>query len=170
MNNNNNENNVFEVYCDGSCNTQKNIGAWASIIINKDKNFTISGKEINTTNNRMEILGALKAIEFIENQYNSINNIIIFTDSQYLCRLPLRRKEMIKNDFMTKTGKERKNIDLIKPLFSFLNTYNINFVKVKAHQKKNPNGANFNRYVDKLARKIVRLSTTIFVAIVKQIV
>jgi len=55
----------FEIYTDGSCHTQLCIGAWASIILVDDKKIVLSGKEFNTTHNRMEILAVIKSIKYL---------------------------------------------------------------------------------------------------------
>ena len=47
------------IYTDGSCHTQQQIGAWSSIILVDDEKISLSGIEINTTHQRMELL-ALK--------------------------------------------------------------------------------------------------------------
>ena len=44
---------IIEVYTDGSCNTKLKVGAWAAILIDGDLIETISGFELETTNNRI---------------------------------------------------------------------------------------------------------------------
>jgi len=59
------------------------------------------------------------------------------------------------NHFTTSRGNAIQNTDLIKKLYELIESINIEFVKVKAHQKKSVK-VNYNREVDKLSRKIVR--------------
>lgn len=148
--------NTVGIYSDGSCNTQTNIGAWASIIVSNNKNQTISGIENNTTNNRMELFSVIKSFEYIEKNISDFKKICVYSDSQYVCHLPNRMEKIIKNNFNTKSGNSIRNSDLIKILFNYIKKYNISFIKVKAHKRQDSNESKLNRYVDKLARKLVR--------------
>lgn len=57
---------MIKIYTDGSYKPSTNQGGYASIIINDDKIVKILQQGyINTTNNRMEIMGVLKALEFL---------------------------------------------------------------------------------------------------------
>ena len=47
--------NSAEIYTDGSCHTQQCIGAWAAIILIDQQKIVLSGRENDTTHNRMEI-------------------------------------------------------------------------------------------------------------------
>ena len=65
-----------EIYTDGSCHTQHCIGAWASIVFIGNEKIILSGKEINTTHNRMELLAVINAVEYIQNNNPLINRRI----------------------------------------------------------------------------------------------
>ena len=57
----------FKIYTDGACSGNPGPGGWGAVIFDKDNNQTnISGKEKNTTNNRMEILAAIMALKKIK--------------------------------------------------------------------------------------------------------
>jgi len=147
--------NIIHVYTDGSCNTKLKVGAWAAIILYKDTIKTISHYELETTNNRMELLGVIKAFEYIKANYNDVNKIELFSDSQYVVRLPKREKKIIENNYLTKKGEFIQNVDLVKKLLLLYHKLNVDLIKVKAHQKKTEE-KNYNIDVDKLSRKIVR--------------
>lgn len=148
-------NTSIEIYTDGSCNTKTKIGAWAAIIFYDDQKKTISGLCNNTTNNRMELTAVIKSIEYlIENKYTA-RKIKIYTDSQYVQRLPQRANKLESTHYITQKGNELPNTDLIKQFLSHLNVLDVELIKVKAHQKSG-NMPNYNREVDKLCRKIVR--------------
>ena len=53
------------IYTDGSCIGNPGPGGWAAIIINEKKQHSISGKKKNTTNNQMELLAPIKALELL---------------------------------------------------------------------------------------------------------
>ncbi|MBI5539251.1 MAG: ribonuclease HI [Bacteroidia bacterium] len=146
---------LINIYTDGSCHTQLNIGGWAAIIFFENKKTIIKGKEFNTTHNRMELLAVIKAIEFAETNYKNFS-IKIFTDSQYVFRIPERMEKLKINKFITKKGNQLNNNDLLQILITQIENHSIEFVKVKAHQKTESENSNYNSEVDKLAREIVR--------------
>ena len=91
---------------------------------------------------------------------------MIYTDSQYVYRIPERKDKLKLNEFITKKGNQNQNSDMVKILIGLIESHSIEFVKVKAHQKKNSNSINihenYNSEVDKIARQLVRESVKIF--------
>lgn len=146
---------LAEVFTDGSCHTQKCIGAWASIIFVDGQKNILSGKEENTTHNRMEIQAVIKALEHIQNNFPSIQNINVVSDSQYVVGLIGREARFKEKNFLTNSGNEIRNIDLVRKLLSLNKIFHLQFVKIKAHQKRTE-VVNYNIEVDKLCREIVR--------------
>ncbi len=149
----------IQIYTDGSCHTQERIGGWAAIILGKEKNIEIKGFVKDTTHNAMEILAVLKALDFLEKEYNNtFTKIEIVSDSQYVVRI-LERKEKLKaNNFLTKKNNPIRNVDLVKKLIERIETLPLIFTKIKAHQKATTE-INYNRVVDQLARNEVRKIT-----------
>jgi ribonuclease HI len=150
-----NNNIVIDIYTDGSYNPKFRIGAWVSLIFIQDKKILINGSESITTHNRMELLSAIKAIDYLIEKSILFHKIRIYSDSQYLVNLADRRIKLNNNSFHTQKGKIIQNYDLVKKILDFENSINIEFIKVPAH-KKNCSGNNYNVVVDKLSRKIVR--------------
>lgn len=72
----------MEIYTDGAYSSTKKAGGWAFYI--PELHIRICGKVLNTTNNRMELTGAIKALEFIDESNIPDKEIIIWSDSQYL--------------------------------------------------------------------------------------
>jgi ribonuclease HI len=143
------------IYTDGSCHTQHKIGAWAAIVFINNKKNVLSGKEINTTHNRMEILAVLKAIAFATESNAATTPLQIITDSQYVVQLKSRQQKLSANEFITKKGNALNNADLIIQLYHYIDILPIEFIKIKAHLKQG-DAINYNIEVDKLARNIVR--------------
>ena len=110
---------------------------------------------MDTTHNRMEILGVIKAIEYIIENYQKSTSVHLITDSQYVMGIPERSDKLSTNDFITKKGKALNNADLIKILMKVLREQPVSFYKIKAHQKEGDN-INYNNVVDKISRNIVR--------------
>jgi ribonuclease HI len=145
---------LAEIYTDGSCHTQQCVGAWAAIVLHDGKKTILSGVEKNTTHNRMELLAVIRSLKHFN---GSGVQIRVVSDSQYVVGLNARKAKLQKQDFTTAAGKEVRNADLVKEFF--LLSKNVNFVKIKAHQKKTST-TNYNIEADVLVRKLMRELTT----------
>ena len=71
---------MIKIYTDGSCIGNPGKGGWAAIIIINDKKTQMTGSQKNTTNNQMELLAPIKAL----NKIPRGSKIQIFTDSKYV--------------------------------------------------------------------------------------
>jgi ribonuclease HI len=71
--------NKITIYTDGACSGNPGPGAYAAILIHKDKEKVISGFKERTTNQEMELLAALNALKSIKNSDIEIN---LFSDSK----------------------------------------------------------------------------------------
>jgi len=145
----------INIYTDGSCNPQKETGAWAAILLFQDEEITLSDCVKTKSHNAMELLGVIKAFEYIVANNLNNNEITVYSDSQYVVNIIDRKEKLLESGFITKKGTERKNSDLVKRLINYIELLHPQFIKVKAHQKKTSE-RNYNRDVDKLSRKLVR--------------
>jgi ribonuclease HI len=103
----------------------------------------------------MELLAVIRAINFLQDHYKEITAIKIYSDSQYVTGLEQRKEKFISLGFESKKGKPLHNADLVKQLLTMYESYSVETVKIKAHQKRN--GINdFNIEADVLSRKLVR--------------
>lgn len=149
------ETDPIEIFTDGSCNTAARNGAWAALILLKNKKEILTGVAVDTTHNRMELLSVIKSIEFVDT-FRPGASLRIYSDSQYVCTLPERLPRFKKNSFRTKKGSEIQNADLVKTFLYLAESHCIEWVKVKAHQRDMSDSTTHNRFVDKLSRKLVR--------------
>lgn len=148
----------IEIFTDGSCHTQKRTGAWAAIIKTSQSEETLTGVAEDTTHNRMELLAVINAIAFVTDRYPGAS-IVIYTDSQYVEKLPGRKEKLKRNNFFTKKGIPNQNADLVRNLILQMESYKVTFLKVKAHQNPLLNSdyiVSYNIKVDKLVRELVR--------------
>lgn len=147
---------MFEIYCDGSCknNGKENAyGGWAFIIFeNNEPIFWNSGRELNTTNQRMELRAAIESIEAVKNQkgFTVFSVCNIHTDSAYLhnCKNQNWYKNWEKNGWLNSKKRPVANKDLWEKLIPYFEYSNFNFFKVKAHSDND-----FNNLVDIMAQK-----------------
>ena len=142
---------MIKVYTDGSSLGNPGNGGWAFLVVRENKISYRSGFEKNTTNNRMELLAAIKALEFL----NDCIKFSIITDSKYL-KLGITTWifNWKKNNWKTSTKQSVKNKDFWERLDNLSSRKNINWNWVKAH-----NTSELNNQVDELARKAAETLT-----------
>ena len=136
---------MITIYTDGSCLNNPGNGGWAAIInINNDVK-KISGSVKDTTNNKMELMAPIKALQEIKVK----QPIEIYTDSQYV-RLGITDwvHKWMKNNWQTSKKEPVKNKDLWIQLYELTNSFDIKWIWVKAHA-----GNLLNEEVDLLAKQ-----------------
>jgi ribonuclease HI len=121
------------VFTDGACSGNPGPGGWGSIIL-RDQNVTeLGGFDAETTNNRMELLAAIEAIEFLT---PSSHPTKLYTDSSYLVNgISKWIFGWKQRGFKTSTGDEVKNKDLWMRLDKAQASHGgrIEFIHVAAH-------------------------------------
>ena len=136
---------MIKIYTDGSCLKNPGDGGWAAIININDELKKISGSVKDTTNNKMELMAPIKALQEIKEQ----QPIEIYTDSQYV-KLGITEwiNTWIKNNWKTSKKEDVKNKDLWIELYNLNKSLNVKWIWVKAHA-----GNPLNEEVDLLAKK-----------------
>ena len=138
----------YEIYTDGACSGNPGPGGWGAIIFDEDKNQNnISGKEQNTTNNRMELLAPIMALEKIEPN----SEVIIYTDSTYVKKgITDWIKKWEVNGWISSNKKPVKNKDLWLKLDTLCKKNIISWKWVKGHSDNK-----YNNLADELATKAI---------------
>ena len=141
--------NMIKIYTDGACSGNPGPGGWAAIILVDDKiKDEISGSEKNTTNNKMELLAPIKAIQ----KFKKKSEISIYTDSTYVKDgITIWIKKWKINKWKTSNKKDVKNSDLWKLLESIIEDHKIQWFWVKGHNENI-----FNEKADILAKKAIK--------------
>jgi ribonuclease HI len=108
-----------------------------------------------------EIQTVIDSLIFSKNNFLFCKKIYIYTDCQSVCDLLGRRKEkLVKNNFISSSGKPLEHADLYKQLFNFADEFQITIVKIKGHaalaQRISVQEKIF-LILDKLSRKNLRL-------------
>ena len=80
---------MIDIYTDGACSGNPGIGGWGVVIINNKKIIKLNDGMINTTNNQMELVAAINALEYFEELQLSppAHFIILFLTSALLKKL-----------------------------------------------------------------------------------
>jgi ribonuclease HI len=132
-----------EIYTDGACSGNPGPGGYSAIIILNGEIIQISGGERLTTNNKMELMGAINGLKHIADKNLKIK---LFTDSTYVQK---GMTEWIEG-WKRKNFKDVKNVELWKELDELSSKLNIEWHWVKAHA-----GHKYNEMADMLAKSEV---------------
>ena len=139
-------NNKIIIYTDGGCRGNPGIGGWGVFLKFKGKEREIYGYEKHTTNNRMELTAAIKALESLKITHISID---LYTDSIYVKNgISKWIENWRKKNWQTANKKPIKNLDLWQKLDALNKKYLITWHWVKGHS-----GSFGNDIADKLANK-----------------
>ena len=142
----------IKIYTDGACVGNPGPGGWAAIVLLENEKKELFGGERLTTNNRMELMAAIKSLEYCAKQDEkqpSLKHIKIFTDSTYVKDgITVWINSWEKNNWKTTDKKNVKNVDLWKKLKELAQTNSVEWNWVKSHSE-DP----MNDLADKLAKR-----------------
>lgn len=131
------------VYTDGSADCKTGYGGWGAILIVESKETCLSGSYPNTTNNQMELMGAIEALDHISKNYEvGRYRIHVHSDSEYVVK---GFNEWTKK-WQLNNWRKVKNIPLWKTLLELAGSMEITFSWVRGHS-----GDKYNELCDKLA-------------------
>ncbi len=134
------------IYTDGACDPNPGPGGWAAILRLGSVEKVLSDGEAGTTNNRMELTAALRALESLKEPCR----VEIFTDSEYLQRGITEWMPAWKAKSWKRKGGKLANLDLWQALDSALGHHEVSWNWVKGHA-----GERLNQRADYLARKAI---------------
>ncbi len=134
---------LVEIFSDGSCEGNPGRGGWAALVRTDGAERELSGSEAHTTNNRMELTAALRALESLP----ANSRVRFYTDSEYLRKgitewLP----GWVARGWKRKGG-ALANVDLWQALAKVIRLHEIEWRWVRGHA-----GHTENERVDRLAR------------------
>jgi ribonuclease HI len=110
---------MLQIYCDGACSGNPGPGGWAFVI--PGFNIELSGYDPATTNNRMELVAVIQALNYISRN-SSTSEVEIITDSQYVVNTMAQGWQM------------KKNIDLWRILLDLIKLFReVKWTWVKGH-------------------------------------
>lgn len=134
-----------QIFTDGGCRGNPGIGGWGALLRYGDSEKELHGFEENTTNNRMELMAAIQALEALKRPCE----IELTTDSQYVRKGITEWLSGWKNrDWKTASKKPVKNQDLWRRLDEAVNKHQVEWHWVKGHS-----GHEGNERADDLANR-----------------
>jgi ribonuclease HI len=138
------------IYTDGACSGNPGPGGWGALMIARNgdtilKERELCGGDAHTTNNRMELLGAINALEALERP----SNVTIFTDSTYVKNgVTSWIHGWKRNGWRTSNKKPVKNVELWQRIDDAQARHQVTWEWVKGHA-----GHPENERADELARR-----------------
>lgn len=121
---------IIEIFTDGACKGNPGVGGWGALLRTKGKEREMYGGEAHTTNNRMELMGAISALEILSRPCH----IRLHTDSKYVQQ---GISEWVhgwkQRGWKTSAKQPVKNEDLWRRLDEAAGRHKIEWVWVKGH-------------------------------------
>jgi len=141
---------AVNIYTDGACKGNPGPGGWGAVLKYGDNEKQLFGGELETTNNRMELMAAIEALAALTRSCR----IILTTDSQYVRKgITEWMAGWKRNGWKTAAKKPVKNADLWQRLDDESQRHDIEWKWVKGHS-----GHPGNELADELANKGVELA------------
>ena len=136
---------VIEIYTDGACSGNPGPGGWGALLLCGSHKKEMFGGEEDSTNNRMEMMAVIKALETLKQR----SKVIIYTDSKYVLQGATEWMKGWKAKGWKNASKQPvKNKALWQKIDSLLPEHDIEFIWVKGHS-----GNAGNERADELARR-----------------
>lgn len=136
-----------EIYTDGACRGNPGPGGWGVVMRYKDSEKTLYGAEKETTNNRMELMAAIKGLEALSRNCA----VTVVTDSKYVKQgITEWMANWKRNGWRTAAKKPVKNTDLWQRLDEAIKGHEIKWEWVKGHS-----GHPENEMADALANQAI---------------
>tara|TARA_R110002096_G_scaffold205810_4_gene391877 strand:- start:7560 stop:8006 length:447 start_codon:yes stop_codon:yes gene_type:complete len=136
---------TVDIYTDGACSGNPGPGGWGALMLCNGEEKELSGGEVETTNNRMEMLAAIQAFQALKKP----TKVRLHTDSTYLKDgITKWIAKWKRNGWRTAAKKPVKNADLWQLLEEVMKPHNVEWHWVKGHS-----GHPENERADELARQ-----------------
>jgi ribonuclease HI len=135
--------NTVVIYTDGACSGNPGPGGWGSLLLYNGHRREMSGGEAGTTNNRMEMMAVIQALESLKRPCS----VMIYTDSVYVMKGMMEWLEQWKKrGWKTAAKKPVKNVELWQRLEQAVGRHEVKWQWVKGHS-----GVPGNERADQLA-------------------
>lgn len=137
-------NDTVVIYTDGACSGNPGPGGWGSVMLYNGHRRELSGGDDETTNNRMEMMAVIQALETLKRPCR----VKIFTDSVYVMKgITEWIVQWKKRQWKTAAKKPVKNVELWQRLEQAISRHDVAWAWVKGHS-----GVPENERADELAR------------------
>jgi ribonuclease HI len=139
--------NTVVIYTDGACSGNPGPGGWGSVLLYNGHRRELSGGEADTTNNRMEMMAVIQAMESLKRPCS----VMINTDSVYVMKgITEWIEQWKKRGWKTAARKPVKNVELWQRLEQAISRHDVRWTWVKGHS-----GVPENERADELATSAI---------------
>ena len=137
---------VIEIFTDGACKGNPGPGGWGVLLRLGEHQKTLFGGEPQTTNNRMELMAAIRGLQALK---KAPAQVLLTTDSQYVMKgIREWMPNWKKRDWKTASRQPVKNADLWRELDNLVSQHHVEWRWVKGHS-----GHPENELADELANR-----------------
>jgi len=139
---------VVTIYSDGACSGNPGPGGWAAVVIDGTLERDLAGGEPSTTNQRMELRGAIEGLRAVEGH----RDVALYSDSAYIvnCFRDRWYERWRQNGWKNAQKKAVSNRDLWEALIEQVERHHVTWHKVTGHS-----GDVLNDRADRLARSAI---------------
>ena len=135
----------IKIYTDGACKGNPGVGGWGALMESGEHIKEIYGGEVLTTNNRMELMAVIEALQSLKQP----SYVMVYADSQYVLKgINEWLVNWKKRNWRTSDNKPVKNVDLWQRLDALAVQHKVEWIWVKGHA-----GHAGNERADALANK-----------------
>jgi len=136
--------NIVVIYTDGACSGNPGPGGWGSVLMYNGHRRELSGGEAETTNNRMELMAVIRALETLKRPCD----VVLYTDSTYVMKgITEWLAQWKRRNWRTADRKPVKNVELWQRLEQAADRHQMDWRWVRSHT-----GIPENERADELAR------------------
>lgn len=138
-----------QIYTDGACSGNPGPGGYAAIVMYRGIEKEVVGAEKDTTNNKMELMAAIKGLEALKEPCI----VELYSDSSYLVNAYTKGwiESWKKNNWKNSSKEPVKNKELWEKLEELGTIHDITYIKVKGHSDNE-----YNNRCDKLAVEAIK--------------
>ena len=136
------------IYTDGACSGNPGPGGWGTVLIYGEQQKELSGAEATTTNQRMELTAAIRALQALKQPCS----VVLYSDSAYLINA-FNQHWLVnwqRNGWKNAKKQPVENQDLWRELLAAVSQHEVDWRKVKGHA-----GDEYNERCDELARQAI---------------
>jgi ribonuclease HI len=140
-------NTTVDIYTDGACSGNPGPGGWGSVLLYNGHRRELSGGERATTNNRMELMAVIQALETLKRPCD----VVLYTDSVYVMKgMTEWLAQWKRRNWRTADRKPVKNVELWQRLEQAIQRHRVDWRWVRGHS-----GVPENERADELARRAI---------------
>lgn len=122
------------IFTDGSARGNPGPGGWGAIVVHQGAVTELGGSDTHTTNNKMELAGAIRALEYVKKEIKNASFVTIVSDSEYVVKgMTLWLANWKKNNWRTAARKPVLNREYWQALSALADDFKIEWKNVLGH-------------------------------------